>query len=94
MHPQGQTIGKELFWGYFSFVSEENRLVSNPVKYTATGTLVAALGAHCHHPRYFGNLALIKLVARSLIYHGSLRLSHEPARENCVKVYSSLGLNF
>ena len=94
MHLQGQMIGKELFWGYLSFVSEEKRLVSNPVKYTAMGTLVSALVAHCHHRRYFGNLALIKLVARSLIYHGSLRLSHESARENCVKVYSSLGLNF
>lgn len=61
MHPQGQMIEKELFGGYLSFVSEENRLVSNPVKYTAMGTLIAALGAHCHHPRYLGNLALIKL---------------------------------
>lgn len=94
MDPQGQMIGKELLWAYLLFVLEENRPLSNPVKYTAMGTLVAALGACCHHPRYFGNLALIKLVARSLIYHGSLRLFHEPARENSVKVYSLLGLNF
>ena len=59
MDPQGQMIGKELLLGCLLFVSEENR----PVKYTVMGTLVAALGACCHHPRYFGNLALIKLVA-------------------------------
>ena len=75
-------------------MTEENSLVSNAVKYTAVGTLVPALGAHCYHPRYFGNLAPIKLVARSLIYHESLRLSCEPGLENLVQVYSSLGLSF